>query len=58
MSDQTKQLHLELLIGLRQHLDDAERLRRLLEQLLALAEPRRPRFQRARPAPSEGLRRD
>ena len=38
MSDDIKDANLELLVGLRDHLDQAERLRGLLDRLLTLAQ--------------------
>ena len=37
MNDELKDANLELLIGLREHLDHAERVRKLLDRLLELA---------------------
>lgn len=46
MNNDIQNANLELLIGLRQHLDHAAKLRTLLDRLLSLAE-RRPRARRA-----------
>lgn len=43
MSDNIKDANIELLIGLKQHLDQAAKLRVLLERLLSLA-PQQPKF--------------
>jgi hypothetical protein len=52
VSNEIKDANLELLVGLRQHLDHAERLRRLLDRLLALAKKANdwPRPDRPQPA--------
>jgi hypothetical protein len=42
MNDAIKEANLELLIGLKQYLDQASRLRALLDRLLALAKAQLP----------------
>jgi len=42
MNDEIRDANLELLIGLRRHLEDAAKLRALLDGLLALAQSRKP----------------
>jgi hypothetical protein len=42
MNDAIKEANLELLIGLKQHLDQATHLRTLLERLLSLAKAQAP----------------
>jgi hypothetical protein len=45
MSDEIREANLELLIGLKQHLDQAAKLGALLERLLSLARRESPRKQ-------------
>jgi hypothetical protein len=42
MNDEIKEVNLELLIGLKQHLDQANQLRTVLDRLLALAKAQPP----------------
>jgi hypothetical protein len=42
MSDEMKDVNLELLAGMKRHLDEAERLRKVFDRLLALAKGEMP----------------